>query len=90
MLKVKMEYSDLDANETTIRGIPCVKEQLVSKLRISKDTKELVNPVFYWRPTFEKNSTFYRGLELVEKGLGFPKDKNNLLTLLKKASKRNK
>lgn len=88
--EVKVEHVNLNEDKTVIRGILCIKRKLDSRYRVSKSGEEIKSQIFYWTPMFEKDSAFERGLNLVERGLGFPKTGKGLTTLLKMSPKKSK
>lgn len=85
---VKIEHCDLGADRTVIRGITCVRRELDPRFCVFVCGGEITDPVFYWTPVFEEHSTFERGLELVEKGLGLPTRRSNLMTMFGKTARK--
>lgn len=73
--KVKIEYTDLSGDASTIRGIFCVKKKLDPDVGVRICNKIIKDPIFYWDPA-SSGSVLEKGLELVKKGLGFPLKSN--------------
>lgn len=83
---MKVEYFDLNEDTGTIRGIFCVKKKLEMDIDVFICNKIVTDPFFFWEPACS-GSVFEKGLELVRRGLGFPKEDRKGPTLEKMITK---
>lgn len=80
--KLKIEYCSLDSEETTIRGIRCIKKK-IEGVPIYRDGV-LLESCHQWVPIHQELAVFDRGATMCKNKLGLPKPERNLKHFLKK------
>ena len=82
---IKKEQNKLEDNvreifskeKAIIRGIEMQKIKLDKKIDLYKDSNKLDCDVFYWKPVLQDDDIIIKGIDLIEKGLGFGNDRRN-------------
>lgn len=84
--KVKVEYCNLDADETIIRGIRCTR-RAVEGVPVYRNGV-LLERCFQWVPANQTATVFDRGVELCRSKLGVPTRTCSVLTHFLKKRRR--
>ncbi|KAF9764971.1 hypothetical protein NGRA_0110 [Nosema granulosis] len=80
---IEIEYCDLSADATTIRGVKVVKTNINLDVKIYNNQGEIKGSVYYWKiDSVCAEDKFQKGLRLIDEGLGFKERSRSILSYI--------
>lgn len=82
---IDIEYCDLSADSTVIRGVKVMKSNISTDVKIFENQTEIKGSTFYWKiDSVCAEDKFKKALDLMDEGLGFKGGSKTILSFISK------